>query len=808
MTGSPAPGTGTTDLLPAVPAGVNYGVAAGVIHGDVSIAGRAPVRWPCRVGVLPGLVDGRLDRPADHDLAAASAAAGTAVVGQVLSGLGGVGKTQLAAGLAHRLWTERGVDLLVWVNATSRTTIQTTYTQAIAAVTGIDDVDAQEGPDRFLAWLAETPDRRWLIVLDDLTDPNDLTGLWPPASPVGRTVVTTRRRDAALLAGRRLIDVDVFTPDQALRYLQDKLDHPGDRPDRLVDAGPLATDLGYLPLALAQAAAFMDDQDMTCAGYRRRLADHHRQLAELAPAALPDEHHDPVAGTWRLSVDLADRLRPERLARPVLELAALLDPDSTPVDLFGTATVTAYCTGRLGRAVDADDTGDAIRLLHRLSLVNVDRTGGVVRVHGLVQRAVREAVAGEHRRALAVTAADALLELWPAVERDAAHAQPLRAGTVALHRNAGAALWTTADGGHPALTRAGESLLQTGLVNAARDYFQELHGTAATQLGPDHLDTLNARHNLAYLSGELGDAAGAAGAFERLIDDRLRVLGPDHPETLTTRHESAYWRGRAGDPAGAASALERLLDDRLRVLGPDHPDTLTTRHNLAAWRGEAGDPAGAASAFEQLLDNELRVLGPDHLKTLSTRHEMAYWRGRAGDPAGAVSAFEQLLEDRLRVLGPDNPQTLITRHNLVSWRGEAGDPAGAASASQDLLDDYLRVLGPDYPETLNVRRSITRWQGEAGDPAGAAGAAAALLDDYLRVLGPDHPHTLTIRNDIARWRGEVGDPAAAAAAFDTLLDDYLRVLGPDHPHTLTTRDNLAFWRERAASAGSRSQRDP
>ena len=79
---------------------------------------------------------------------------------------------------------------------------------------------------------------------------------------------------------------------------------------------------------------------------------------------------------------------------------------------------------------------------------------------------------------------------------------------------------------------------------------------------------------------------------ERDDTDRLRVLGPDHPDTLNTRHNLAYWRGEAGDLTGAATATEQLLTDRLRVLGPDHPDTLSTRHNLAYWRSKAEDQMG------------------------------------------------------------------------------------------------------------------------------------------------------------------------------------------------------------------------
>ena len=190
-------------------------------HNEYHLHGRQ-IDWPHRVGVAPPLADQRVDRPPDRDLNTASTSGQTVVVCQVVTGLGGVGKTQLAAALAHHVWREQLVDLLVWVSATSRTGLIAGYAQAAADVTGIEDTDPQQAADRFLAWLASTG-RRWLIVLDDLNDPADLRRLWPPATGPGRTVITTRRRDSALLAGRHVVQVGLFTPTEAHTYLQNKL---------------------------------------------------------------------------------------------------------------------------------------------------------------------------------------------------------------------------------------------------------------------------------------------------------------------------------------------------------------------------------------------------------------------------------------------------------------------------------------------------------------------------------------------------------------------------------------------------------
>ncbi|MEV6825625.1 tetratricopeptide repeat protein [Amycolatopsis sp. NPDC051102] len=780
-------------------------VQTGAIHGDVHLHQQSrTVVLPHRAGVAPQRAAAFQNRPgASRLLVRALGRGDTAVLtGQprvhtgVVSGLGGIGKTQIALDYAEQLWASGEVGLWVWVTAGSREAIVSSYAQVAMDVTDVEDSDPEQGARRLLEWLAATS-TRWLIVLDDVQNPADLRGLWPPAASGGQVVVTTRRRDAALRGhGRCLINVDVFTPPEAEAYLHAAL---ADQPRLAVGAAELAAELGCLPLALAQAGAYMLDRGLSCTDYRARWTDRRRSLASLLPEpdGLPDEHRATVATTWSLSVEQANRLEPSGIAGMLLEVASLLDPNGIPANLFTTPAVTDLLTAATGREVDAEQAFDGLWCLHRLNLINLDANSvsRAVRVHALVQRATRDALQVPQLPAVTRAAADALKHIWPGIERNTALEQVLRANTDALADVAGEPLWEPH--AHPVLFQAGNSLGGTGLVAEAKDYFRQIHTTATQQLGPDHPDTLRSRRCLAHWQGEAGNPAGAAAALQELIDDHTRVLGPDHPDTLTTRDSLARWRGWAGDPAGAATAFEEVLGDRLRVLGPDHPDTLIARSNLAYWRGEAGDPAGAAVVFEQVLGDRLRVLGPDHPDTLIVRGNLARWRGEAGDPVGAATALQELIADHSRVLGPDHPDTLIARHNLAYWRGEAGDPVGAATALEEVLADRLRVLGPDHPRTLFTRGNLARWRGEAGDPVGAATALQELIADQLRVLGPDHPDILTSRNNLAYWRNKAGDPAGAATAFQELIADQLRVLGPDHPYTLITRHNLACRRGEA-----------
>ncbi|NJP43466.1 tetratricopeptide repeat protein [Actinacidiphila epipremni] len=711
-------GAGRDVRISAAGGGLAVGSAG---HVTVQAAARQRAELPHQVGVVPSRAASFQARAEAERLRAALAGGGTAVLCQVLTGTGGVGKTQLAADFAHRAWDEGALDVLVWVTAASRSAIVAAYAQAGAELCGADPSDPERAAGAFLAWL-RAKRHRWLVVLDDVADPDDLKALWPPGSSHGRTLLTTRRRDAALTGtGRRRIDVGVFSAQEATGYLAATL-AAHDRTEPEAELAALADDLGRLPLALSQAAAYLADQGLTVAGYRALLADRTRKLAHAMPAegSLPDDQRNPVAATWSLSVDLADRSEPRGLARPLLDLASMLDPNGIPEAVL-TSPPARKLVGAMGRPwrfvrgrsrMSEAEVHETLRVLHRLSLIehSPDAPHRAVRVHALIQRTTRDALPRVQRLGTAVTVATALLAAWPEIERDTELAQALRSNATALAAN-------TARTGdlfhlyvHPVLFRLAMSLGESGQLAGALDSFQDLVDTATRRLGPDHRDTFAARGNLIDWQGKAGDPAGAVLAHLALLRDEVRVLGPKHPHTFVTRHNLAHWRGMAGDPATAAEALAGLLEDRLRVLGPDHPDTLTTRANVARWRGEAGDLAGAAEAFTALAKDQLRVLGPDHPETFTTRHNLAVCRGRAGEAREAAEVLAHVVDDRRRVLGPDHPETLTARHNLAHWRGEAGDAAGAVKALGELLEDRLRVLGPDHPDTGDTRDYLAYWR--------------------------------------------------------------------------------------------------
>ncbi|MGW0948112.1 FxSxx-COOH system tetratricopeptide repeat protein [Streptomyces sp. NPDC002623] len=787
-------------------------------RGGVSARrGPQPPGAVCRVlGDVPLEADCFVPRPGLRARVETAATGGTVALSQVvLTGMGGVGKTQLAARHARTAIDSGQVDLVLWVTAASRTAVADAYADAASRLLGAGREDPQAASE-FLNWLrlgpgtadgGPRPGLRWLVVLDDVPYTAAVRGLWPPHVPHGQTLVTTRFRDVSLLrAGSRRVEVDRFTSAEAVSYLTAKLEALG-RADDLAQLTGLAEDLGRLPLALSQAVPFMHALHLDCAGYRTRLAGRAQTLTTVLPTdiGLPDDQNKTVAAAWDLSIDRADRQPRRGLARPLLHVLSLLDPNGVPAPVLDSPPVRSYLATHRTPLSDPDapvrqpgdepgevgDIGEVLRNLEQFSVIDCasDNPHRAVRVHQLIQRAVREQLSPEHRDQVARAAADALTAAWPDVERDTDLAAALRANTAVLAGHAGEALYRPVT--HPVLGRSGTSLGTSGQVGAARDYYQHLAEQAVAHLGEHRPDTLLFRQQAARWQGEAGDVAGAAAALTDVLAEQRRHLDADHPDLLASRNSIAYTKALAGDLAGAVADFIDVLDDTRRVLGDDHPDTLLLRNNLARFRGEAGDPATAVTEFQELLEDQKRLLGDHDSDTLMTLNNLAYQQVMAGDICTATATFAELLDVRSQVLGADHPHTLDTRNNVAYLQARAGDVVGAASAFARLAEDSARIRGAGHPATLQVRSHLAQCWGQAGDAVRAATALDDIVRDCVRLLGREHPHTLKSWSFLAEWRVRAGDPSGAAAAYADLLPLQTRVLGAHHPDTLKSRQELA-----------------
>ena len=696
-------------------------------------------RKPVRLAPRPGMLAGREELLAELDARlAGGGGAGPRLV--ALRGLGGAGKTSMAVEYAYRHLGEVGV---AWQFGAEDATVLAAGFAELAAQLGVQDRAGPQDPVASVhAVLAASP-AEWLLVFDNAPDRAAVGRFLPPDGP-GRVLVTSR--NVAWPSGQAL-DVPMLALEAAAGFLVTRTADPDEQA-----AGDLATELGGLPLALEQAGAYVQASGGSLAGY---LASFRKQRPELLARGEPTGYDSTVAATWSLAFTDLEKSAPQAVG--LLRLLACMAPEPVPLGLLlqprpGVADGLADEVAAVVLPLLDDElaAGDTVAVLRRYSLVS-PAGQGLVLVHRLVQAVTAHqmpaGLAGQWRQAAAALIEEAipadtqLPAAWPVCALLLPHARVVLALT-------SGGMWRIAD-----------YLGHSGSYPAARDLFQLIADAYGEDdaYGPEHEQTLAARSNLAYWTGQAGDAAGARDQFAALLPIQEQVLGREHPDTLGTRGKLAGFTGGAGNRAGARDQYAALLPIQEQVLGREHQDTLTTRHDLAFWTGKTGDAAGARDQFAALLPVRQRVLGPEHPDTLTTRLALARWTGEAGDAAEARDQVAALLPIQERVSGPEHPDTLTTRHNLAYWSGMAGDPAGARDQFAALLPVRQRVLGPEHPDTLMTRLALARWTGDAGDPAGARDQYAALLPISARVLGPEHPDTLDARHGLAWSTGETGD---------------------------------------------------
>jgi tetratricopeptide (TPR) repeat protein len=739
--------------------------------------------------------------------------------------MGGTGKTQLAVEFTQALRNARAVDVLVWVTAGSRDAILAGFARAADAVgAGDPDADARDAAARFTAWLART-ERHWALVLDDLADLADLEGLWP-AGPNGQIVITTRLPTAAFgvgahaaAGGLRIAPVSGFSRREALSYLSSRLT---DDPDQRIEALDLVRDLEGLPIGLAQAAAVMNANRLSCREYRAQFGERRAYMS-----GRPVEGVSPaVLATWSLAAECAHQLAPAGLAWPALALTAVLDPHGIPGAVLTSPAACGFIAGRPSSATGADQNlaRTAITNLAQAGLVSIDPTNAIrtVRMNRCVQAAVRAYLPPADTDQVLLAAADALVQTWPepgsggdgALELD----QALRDCAVSLRaiqpgewaamggeaprdaelRDAGPgpdaapghdALWLPE--AHPLLFRLGRSLEDNRLGDSAMAYWQFMVAAIARRLGPLHADSLAAKERLAVAYESAGRFGDAIAMFAGALTDRERSHDPEHPDTIAARGRLAHAYAGAGLPAEAVALYEQMVADSSRQLGLGHPVTLTARAGLADAYSEAGRTQESLTAFQMLSVDTERLLGPRHPTTLGARDNLAAAFLANGQSREAVGRYKSLLADYEAMSGRDHPDTISARAALASAYRRSGRSKDAIAQYKRVLQDRQRTAGAEHPDTIAARANLAFAYRSAGQLREAIPEYEGTLADRERVQGPDHADTRTARCNLAAAYQQAGRLNEAVQYYERALADCERMLGPGEAETLTTRVSLA-----------------
>lgn len=650
----------------------------------------------------------------------------------VLYGMAGVGKTQTVVEYLHRHATE--YDLVWWLHAEDTAQLRAGFAE-LAEKLGT----ARDGKAVLDALRTGEPFQRWIIVFDDIDEP-DLISKLMPTGP-GRVLVTSRNPNWAGVA--RSIEVDLFSRAESKEFLRSR---SGEIED--TDAEALAELLGDLPLALEQAAVRLVRTGMPVGEYSRLSND---------MLSLP---------AWEAMLDMLLKDRSDALE--ILQLCALLGPEPISRDLL----------------VDVPSRfNDAIQALTRHSLIQVDRRGNTLQLHPLLQSVVRNRMAPDHRDTVR-SKAHLLLAKADPKDPDDLTTWP-RCAALLPHVIASRAVESQ---------RAEVILVIHNLVNYllnAGSYQDalELSDHASAAFGAARAKVTMELSRARALAG-LGRVADSVQANEMVRAIASGSLSGDQGATMIAAEGMRFNLRVQGLLFDERDQAQHIFRWSMQELGADDAATLRRASNLAECHRLAGEYAKARELDEETVQRTISLCGPDHLLTLRAQCGLAMSIRECGQYEDACRMQKETNARLVRLLGPDHPLTLGGQRSLAVAMRRIGLHTEAWRIVQDCYKRCSRRYGDWHENTATVLmdKAILLRQGdhhhalETGDRA---------LNGFYQIYEPAHPFSLIAATNLAvTWR-IIGNAEEAHRTNEDAVEGLRAKVGADHPYTLAATSHLA-----------------
>ncbi|KAL8985980.1 MAG: hypothetical protein Q9205_000490 [Flavoplaca limonia] len=656
-----------------------------------------------------------------------------------LFGLGGIGKSQIAIEYCYVFRDENPSAQIFWLYGADPLHFEQGY-QDIARRARIPGWDDQKTDKLKLVqeWLQEENTTGWLMVVDnaddatmyfgtrqrDLSTNHDESKTFAQFLPLcshGRILITTRDRRVGERLSQRLGNIEIarLSAGHSKDLLRSKISEEYWSED---DALKLVEYLSSLPLAIAQAAAFISENSVTISEYLETLVNDERDLKELLSEHLEDSRRDwssenSVIRTWKLSFEQISKENPR--AAEMLSLLSTLDYHAASRSLL--------------RKDDETETGfrTALGVLQAFSLITASRgPNPVVKAHRLVAISIHKWL--ELRGTLDYWQSQALsileerfpgpgqqhfreitnmLALKPHADivlgyqfnttDDMLKCARLLIST-ALFDLSSAKYQRSFESCERSLTiresllpsdhaevlesvqTLGEALLHRGTFTGAKTLLQRAIVGREKSLGPLHVATLESLSDLTITLLELNELSAAESTGRKVLEGRQQVLGYDHPDYLVSLNIMAILSQMKGDYHDALEMTEKVLEERERLLGLECPDTLMTLNNFARLKFQMGDLDFALQMIDRVLVGEQQSLagnGYDIQVSLSNKAAILIAQGRFLD---AESVLRDVLKMRESALGPSHASTLFTMEALANVNEMRGGTDGATDLRQNV----------------------------------------------------------------------------------------------------------------------------
>jgi Mrp family chromosome partitioning ATPase/tetratricopeptide (TPR) repeat protein len=710
----------------------------------------------------------------------------------VLSGLPGIGKSELALEYAYRFGNS--YDLVWWVPSGDEQSLLLSLARLAnrLEVPGSPGYGSTSALDRLSLRAGH---RRFLLIYDNADETVDLEDRLP-VDHRGHVIITTRQTEET---GLELVTMSAR---DSMRLLNAKADGLAED-----DARAVASAAEHLPVALELAGSWLGEKTAALRHGGSTVADAAAEaastfLAELAEGGGPREPRmspapapmDVVARVVAVVCEAMTGFVPSKVALLVARLCAFLSPDWISLDLVRSAAFCDRLKGLGGPATDLLKL-DAFELDHAL------RTGAKyglfrltwgeqssLRMHRIVQESLKRSVtSGEAGRWQRETLA-ALAAYAPTEVEDQATYYASRFTELIRHVYPSGAIESRDDAVRRWLVNQTRFLYVQGSVGVRRAAVapvQKLLAGWKDTYGLDDPLVWRLSGCLANLHRALGEPHQAFQLTTEALGHQRRVLGLDHPQVLFTA------RGRAADLRSLGNFREALEEDRAtwdglrQAFGADHPQTTSAAHNLASSLFAAGEVPAALQIACANYVRRRRLLDERHPMVWSSLVQIGIYQRELGDYDTAVASLRQAAS-RLRDADTDQlPLELVARRHLAITQRCMGEAAAASERTGRVLTDMREQLGPGHPNTLACVLSLAAAHRAAGaQPELAVELAHTALDGLQTSVGlvPAHPHIALCRLGLGLALCAAGQ--AGSGHTEAALRSLTEQLGGVHPWTL------------------------
>ena len=726
----------------------------------------------------------------------------------VLLGMGGQGKSQLTMEFCRVSRAAGKFQAIFWIDVTSDNSLARSFEDITAKISdSAPTFDSIASRAAFVKDTIESWSFPWLLVFDNYDRPDEVFRISScfPQSSFGNIIVTSRHASSKRLGN--VIQVAGMSEDESLDLLFSRSELERTK-ENVCEAKSVVAQLGYLPLAVDQAGAYISAQNLSMSIFATHYKERKVHILRYTPSLteyrkkLNDSDAETalnVFTTLELSLQAIGGSSNDREAlENFLALSAFFSNISIGEDLAKTAA-TKFRPSWMhlficGDAWDHYKYQDAMANLNHLSLLQSLRPGDTVyfSLHPLVTDWLKLRRDMPFCRDCTILTGSVLNELIVFEDVDAMQLGPrqyLLAHIDSYLHNQRLYLDSLDCVDKVVLDQKfqfGLFLEKCSRYSEAKEMYQQVLQGSENRLGVDHPSTLRTVHNLGILYKNQGKLKEAEEMFQRALQGYEKAYGVDHPSMLDTVHGLGILYKDQGKFREAEEMYQRALQGYEKAYGVDHPSTLHTVHNLGALYTNQGKLKEAEEMYQRALQGYEKAYGVDHPSSLHTVHGLGALYTNQGKLKEAEEMYQRALQGYEKVYGVDHPSTLLTVHNLGSLYTNQGKLKEAEEMYQRALQGYEKALGADHPSTLETVHNLGVLYKNQGKLQEAEEIYQRALRGYEKALGADHPSTLKTVKHLGLLYQNRGKLKEAEEMFQRALQGSEKTLGADHPSTIKT----------------------